>query len=141
MDQIKVFLDSDVLVSALLSKTGASFEIVKNAKIVKVISKTIEEEIHTVASRLDIAFPIQDLLQETETITLNLEKARLSQKYIPYVLDIEDSHVVAGAQKAGVTFLLTHNIKHYHLAKIKNDLDINVMKPGTFLQYFRTRKQ
>lgn len=107
MGKIKVFLDSDVLISALLSQTGASFEIIKNPKITKVISKTVEEEICEVASRLNISSPVNTLLKETEVVTLKLEKTRLSKLYVPYVLDMEDSHVVAGAQKAKVAFLLT----------------------------------
>ncbi len=137
MDKIKVFLDSDVLISALLSKTGASFEILRNSKITKVISKAIETEVHDVIARLNLDTQPNDVLQDIEIVTLKLEKARLSKMYVSYVIDEEDSHVVAGAMKAKVKFLLTHNIRHYHVVRIKNNLELNVMKPGLFLQYLR----
>ena len=138
MDQIKVFLDSDVLISAFLSKTGASFAILKNPKITKVISKTVKEEVLEVVTRLNLNLPNKDIFPDIKIITLELEKPRLSETYFPYVLDEEDSHVVVGAHKAKVNFLLTHNLRHYHTVKIKNDFGINVMKPGLFLQYFRS---
>lgn len=138
MDQIKVFLDSDVLISAFLSKTGASFAILKNSKIIKVISKTVKEEIFEVATRLSLNLPNRDIFPDIKIITLELSKPRLSETYFPYVLDEEDSHVVAGAHKAKVNFLLTHNLRHYHTTKIKNDFGINVMKSGLFLQYLRS---
>ncbi|MBI2009569.1 MAG: PIN domain-containing protein [Candidatus Chisholmbacteria bacterium] len=138
MGQVKVFLDSDVLVSALLSKTGASFKILQNSKITKIISKTIKKEIIDVATRSNINLPSKDIFQSLKIITLKLEKPRLSQRYFPYVLDQEDSHVLAGAHKTKVKFLLTHNLKHYQVAKIRNDFGVSVMKPGLFLQYLRS---
>lgn len=138
MDQIKVFLDSDVVISALLSKTGASFNILQNSKILKVISIMVKEEIIDVATRLNLNSPKKDIFQDIKIITLKLKKKRLSETYVPYVLDQEDSHVVAGAHKAKAMFLLTHNVRHYYVAKIKNDFGIIVMKPGQFLQYLRS---
>lgn len=141
MVQIKVFLDSDVVISALLSTTGASFEILKNPKIKRVISKTIKEELDEVTKRLDINFSDKDLFRNIETLSLGLAKERLIKIYSSYVLDPEDAHVVAGANKAKSQFLLTHNTKHYLASKIRNDFGIIVMKPGIFLQYLRSQSK
>lgn len=138
MGEIKVFLDGDVLVSSLLSKTGASFKILNDSKITKVITRTIKEEILNVAGRLNLDLSKTYIFPDIQIVTLKLEKPRLSEMYIPYVLDQEDSHVVAGAQKAQANFLLTHNLRIYRVEKIKNDLEIIVMKPGQFLQYVRS---
>ena len=140
MGKVKVFLDSDVIISSLLSKTGASFEILKNARVKKVISTTIKEEVRVAAKRLNIDLSKKNLFQDLKTISLKLKKARLAEEYLLYVLDQEDSHVVAGAYIAKANFLLTHNLKHYQVAKIKNDFGIIVMKPGNFLQYLRSLK-
>ena len=137
MGKIKVFLDSDVVVSALLSQTGASYDILKNPQIGKTISETIRTEVIEVAKRLNISFTDEKVFKEMEVISLKIDKTRLVKNYLPYVLDEEDSHVVAGASKAKVRFLLTHNIKHYHTEKIKRDLGIITIKPGMFLQYLR----
>ena len=140
MGKVKVFLDSDVIISSLLSKTGASFEILKNAKVKKVISKTIKEEVLSVAKRLSIDLAGERIYKNIKIVPIKLKKARLAEEYLSYVLDQEDSHVVAGANIAKANFLLTHNLKHYQVTKIKNDFEIIVMKPGNFLQYLRSLK-
>jgi len=138
MDQFKVFLDSDVVVSAFISQTGASFEILNNSQIKKIISVTIKTEVNEVIKRLNISTP-KNAFEQIKIIGLKLDKTRLVEKYLKYVFDKEDSHVVAGADKAGVKFLLTHNLKHYQTEKIKQSLGILVMRPGNYLQYLRNR--
>lgn len=138
MDQIKVFLDSDVFISALLSHKGASFEILNNISIYKIITKTIQEEVVDVAKRLDISLTQVNIFQKIKIISIKLDKTRIVRSYLSYVLDIEDSHVIAGAHSARTQFLLTHNTKHYHQELIKKDLKIITMKPGNFLQYLRS---
>lgn len=138
MGKIKVFLDSDVIVAALLSKTGASYEIIKNPRISKVTSETVKREVNDVAKRLNIIFSNENIFGKMEVISLKLDKARLVGTYLPYILDKEDSHVVAGANKTKSSFLLTHNLKHYYTEKIKRDLGIITIKPGIFLQYLRS---
>lgn len=141
MVQIKVFLDSDVIISALLSTTGASFEVIKNSKIKRAISKIIKEELDEVTKRLRLNFFDKDLLRNMETLSLGLTKKEIIKIYSPYVIDPEDAHVVAGAHKAKSRFLLTHNTKHYLASKIRNDFGIIVMKPGIFLQYLRSQSE
>lgn len=136
MGKIKVFLDTDVIVSALLSSKGASFKILNNSTIVRIITTVIKEEVLEVASRLNLPAPNQTI-EKLQVMNITLDKARIVQQYFPYVLDHEDSHVIAGAKKAKVRFLLTHNLKHYKTDKIKKDFDILIMKPGTFLQFLR----
>ncbi len=136
MEQIKVFLDSDVIVSAILSSKGASFEILQNTHIKKVISEVIRAEVTEVMERLKISSG-ESMLQGITIMKHTVKKTRIAQMYIPYVLDEEDSHVVAGAHRSTARFLLTHNVKHYHVEKIKQDFNVITMKPGVFLQYLR----
>lgn len=140
MGQFKVFLDSDVIISSLLSQTGASFEILTNPDVSKVISETIQIEVSEVAKRLNISIPNKSTFLKIEVIKLKLSKTRIVRYYLPYVLDQEDSHVVAGAAKGNTRYLLTHNLKHYHREKIQRDFGIILMKPGIFLQYLRSFK-
>lgn len=138
MDQIKVFLDSDVFISALLSHKGASFEILNNVSINKIITKTIQQEVTEVAKRIDISLSNVNIFQKIKICSIKLDKARVVRSYLSYVLDVEDSHVIAGAHTARTQFLLTHNTKHYRQELIKKDLKIITMKPGNFLQYLRS---
>lgn len=139
MEEIKVFLDSNVVFSSLLSTKGASFQILKNNKIIKIISRTIKNEVLEVAKRHNIDLSNKKIFAGLKIISLHLKKDKVNKLYSSYVSDLEDSHVVAGAHKSKSKFLLTHNIKHYQIAKIQNDLGIIVIKPGLFLQYLRSR--
>lgn len=139
MAKIQVFLDTDVVISALLSRKGASFEIVTDTKIKKVVSKAVKEELDKVTKRKAI-IKRKSVEQKLKVISLGLTKEKTREDFSPYVFDEKDSHVVAGAQKSKSKFLLTHNTKHYKSEKIKKDLDILVMKPGGFLQYLRSKK-
>lgn len=138
MGRIKVFLDTDVIISSLLSEKGASFAVIRNPKIEKVISQAVKKEVDEVTIRLNINVDKKEVLENVNIISLNLKKGKLSQIYSPYIFDLEDSHVIAGTHQSKSKFLLTHNTKHYHTEKIRNDLGIIVMKPGMFLQYLRT---
>lgn len=140
MAKIQVFLDSDVIISSLLSKTGASHEIAKNSKVNKIISKFVEREIKEVSKRLKIKKTnVKKVLQNTKQVSIDLTKENIVKKYKKYVFHEQDSHVVAGAYKSKSRFLLTHNTRHYKVNKIRNELGILVMKPGYFLQYLRSR--
>lgn len=139
MAKIQVFLDTDVIISSLLSKTGASYEIIKNPEVKKIISKFIEEETKEVSKRLKIEKTnTKKVLQKIRQVSTNLTKENIVKKYKRYVSHEQDSQVVAGAHKSKSKFLLTHNIKHYKVNKIRNELEILVIKPGSFLQYLRS---
>ncbi|OGH47607.1 MAG: hypothetical protein A3A51_04605 [Candidatus Levybacteria bacterium RIFCSPLOWO2_01_FULL_39_10] len=139
MAKIQVFLDSDVIISSLLSKTGASFEIIRTPKVEKIISKFIEGETREVSKRLKIKEKsVKKGLQKIGQVSISLTKEEIVKKYKRYVFHGVDSHVIAGAHKSKSKFLLTHNIKHYKINKIRNELEILVLKPGNFLQYLRS---
>ncbi len=138
MGKIRAFLDSDVLVSAQLSKNGASFAILGDNSIEKVVSQTIQTEVFDVLQRLGKKPPGSNFFRGVSTIKLDLDKPRLVGMYVPYVFDQQDSHVVAVAHIGKAQFLLTHNVKHFDAEMIKRDLQVLVMKPGFFLQYLRS---
>jgi len=143
MGKIQVFLDTDVVISALLSKKGASYQLVSNPKLVKIVSKSVGDEILEVAKRLGIKKQrVQGLVKSIKTISLSLTKKEILTTYRDFVHDETDAHVVAGASKERlVGFLLTHNLRHYKVDMIKTKLGILVIKPGNFLQYFRSQEK
>lgn len=139
MGKIQVFLDTDVIISALLSQTGASVIVIKNPKIIKIVSKTVQKEVNEVAKRLNIDNQkIEGIIKNIRVNSLNLTKNEILAEYKKFVSDKKDSHVVAGAKRLKLRFLLTHNLKHYQVDKIKAQLGIIVLKPGNFLQYLRS---
>lgn len=135
---VRIFLDSDVIVASLLSSTGAAFELV-NAPlpIERYVSNISTEEIHRVIGRLNIS-------------TDSLEKVLMSCQHVQLALTIEgniynslvtdptDAHIVAGASLGRCQFLITYNLKHFKLEEIKQKLNIIVYRPAQLLQYLRS---
>ncbi|MBU2591835.1 MAG: PIN domain-containing protein [Patescibacteria group bacterium] len=139
MAKIQVFIDTDVIISSLSSRTGASFAVINNSRIKKIISKTVRKEVVEVTARLSVEKKkTQIIFKKINTISSNLSKKEILEDYGKYVSDQEDSHVVAGADRPKSRFLLTHNIKHYKVNKINSGLGIIVLKPGNLLQYLRS---
>ncbi len=124
-----VFIDSDVVISSLISNTGASAQLLNTRNnITKIFSTLSQKELKIVMARLKIDRPMPKM----EIVTINNVK-----KYSIYSLDPNDAHIVAGADQSGARYLITYILKHYKIDKIKQDLDIIIMTPGTFLQYLR----
>jgi len=139
MEKVQVFLDTDVVISALFSEKGASYQIIKNSLIIKIISFTVRKEIKEVSKRLEIkSQKVKKILKDISCQSLKTTKKEILKNYKKFVFDESDSHVVAGIDKTKIKFLLTHNLRHYKTDKIKAELDILVFKPGNFLQYLRS---
>jgi predicted nucleic acid-binding protein len=127
--KIKVYLDSDVIISALRSKAGAANLVALNGDLSWQISDIQALELAKVCKRQGLK------LQKYKTIKINV-KAIFSR----YVLDRNDVHIITGAAKSKAKFLITYNLKHYLKDKIKEDLDIVILTPGQMLQYLRSRE-
>ena len=140
MKEIRVFIDSDVVISSLLSNSGAANLLIhtKLSNITKYVSNFSVEEIELVANRLNIQ---KGLVQKTisgfEKVMLKEDNKEVRNKYKGYVNDKNDAHIVAGAIEAKTKFLITYNIKDFKVDKLKADYNIIVIPPGHFLQYLR----
>lgn len=139
---MNVYFDSDVVISSLLSQTGAAYYLLNESSITPVVSSVSLDELKKVTSRLDIDQKglTQLIKKRLKVVSIKQSIASLKLKYSAYVLDIDDAHIVAGAQAAKVDFLLTYNLKHYKTAKLKDDFNIQVLTPALFLQYLRSLK-
>ena len=132
-----VYVDSDVVISSLLSRTGAAYHLLNNSRITPIISSISLEEIKKVISQRGMEQEqFEQLIQKRlKIITIKQSISSLKVKYSLYVLDINDAHIVAGVRAAKVDFLLTYNLKHYKITKLKGDFNIQVFTPALFLQY------
>ncbi|GAG13394.1 unnamed protein product, partial [marine sediment metagenome] len=104
------------------------------------LSNISYKELRRVAGRLKIEEKNLKKLVKNKfnTILLKQSTTILKEKYKNYTSDPDDTHVVAGAKKAKVRFLITYNKRHFKKDKIKNDLNIITLAPAEFLQYLRT---
>lgn len=138
---LQIFLDSDVIISSLISSAGAAYLLINNVKDLELyISNLSLKELEIVIERLNIE---KNLL--TELVSKRLQKVdlkgsseKIKHQYKDYVLDIDDTHIVAGAEESQVRFLISYNLRHYKLDKIKEDFGIIVLTPAQFLQYLRS---
>ncbi len=141
MAKITVFIDSDVVISSLLSQTGASSIVIENNynHLDAFISNFSYEELNRIVDKLGIdKNKLEKILKsKLKLIRLSQNKKEIVNKYGNYVYDIEDTHIVVGAVEAKSKFLVTFNTKDYKIDKIYQDFGIKVIIPGELLQYLR----
>lgn len=137
---VTAFIDSDVIISSLISQTGAAYLLLNQPVGTFSISDLSSEEINKAIRRLSLsARLLKNLLgKRLRLVHLKEDVDKIKQKYAGFVFDHNDAHVVAGAVEAKANFLLTYNQKHYRIDKIKDELDIVVYTPAQFLQYIRS---
>ncbi len=139
MAKIQAFLDTDIIIASLLSEKGASYGIIKNPTIDKIVSEFIEKETEEVCKRLNIDIKnSENVFKDMKILSIGSTKPSILKNYKDFVFDENDTHVIAGAHKSKSKFLLTHNIKHFKIDRIKAKLGIITLKPGNFLQYLRS---
>lgn len=138
---MRVFVDSDVVISALLSSTGAAYILLHQSQIKPIISSISFVELRRVAKRLDIdTQKLQVLIKERfEVVKVAKEVGDMKQEYGKYVTDVHDAHIAAGAHAVAVKYLLSYNLKHFKTDKIKDELDVLILTPALFLQFLRSQ--
>lgn len=137
MKRKKVFIDSDVIISSLISSTGAAFYLLNNTNLELVVSDRSIEELEKVVIRLSLNSRRFKKLLKDRFMSVKLRPKEID-KVRGYTLDPDDAHILAGAKLAKSRFLVTYNIRHFKVAKIFEDLKIAVFTPAKFLQYLRS---
>ena len=139
---MRIFVDSDVVVSSLLSKLGAAYFLLNTKSLYLFISSLSKKELEIVIKRLGIKeSTLKTLIENNFEVTFLPESVfTIKKSFKQYVLDINDAHIIAGAKAAKADFLITYNIKDYKIGKIQKDLKILTLTPGNFLQYLRSVK-
>lgn len=139
MNKDKVFVDSDVIISSLLSTKGAAYFLLNKQKDKFTISNFSKKEIRKVADRLEIGQDkLESLTKRLKTIKLTQDLTKIKRDFKDYTSDVNDAHIVAGAVRAKAKFLLTYNIRHFNRQKISGNFGIIVLTPAQYLQYLRS---
>src|SRR5258708_4220544 len=111
---LKVFVDSDVIISSLLSSTGAAFLLLNQTDELQLfVSNVSMDELMLVTERLGLDVEkLKNLIEKHFSIVeLKESVTEIKSKFEEYVLDIDDAHIVAGAQEANAQFLISYNTK------------------------------
>jgi len=137
----KIFLDSDVVISSLISHLGASYLLINNNVSVNFISDFSYRELTTVIQKLGLDINKLKILTKDKLKIIKMPKdiKKTIKVYKNYVKDPNDAHIVAGAVEAKVNFLITFNLKDFEINKIKEKFNIKIMTPGIFLQFLRSK--
>ena len=138
----KIFLDSDVVISSLISSIGASYQLINSKATVSFISDISYRELVLVIKRLNLAENKLKILTKKKIKIFKIKKSlnQIKLDYKDCVKDINDAHIITGAVESKAGFLITYNIRHFEINKIKEKYRIQVMTPGTFLQYLRSKR-
>jgi predicted nucleic acid-binding protein len=134
----KVYIDSDVLLAAAASPTGASHIIVKLCELTLiegVISEAVLIEVErNLLAKLPAAIPAyRVLLSAAKLYTAPLPTHEQLRTYHQQA-DPKDLIHLAAACLAGCQYLITHNTKHY----TPPSGVIEILKPGALLERIRT---
>ena len=133
------FLDSDVVISSLLSSRGAARVLIDAGAVDRWVSSSSVRELEDVVDRMVIErTKLHHTLRRCHVASLIEYEATLVRTHARYVSDEGDAHVVAGVVEAHAQYLITYNLKHFYRDRIKADFDILVMTPALFLQYLRS---
>lgn len=140
----RIFVDSDVIISALLSQNGASHLFLFGIKkpIQPYISTFSLKELKIVTKRLKIEQKLLDTVVNKIFTIVKIKEtfSKIIDTYSSYVYDPYDAHIVAGAIESKSRFLITYNMKDYRIENIKRDFGIIIYKPAQYLQYLRSIK-
>lgn len=138
---IRVFIDSDVVVSSLISTSGAAYMLLYNTQEVQLhVSNFSVLELKKVVDRLQLdSEKLQKVIStRLATVTVRQSYKDVQKEFARYVRGVDDAHIVASTKEAKATFLVSYNIRHFESEKLKQDFQIILLTPGLFLQYLRS---
>lgn len=139
---LKIFLDTSVLFSAVLSQTGGArklFHLAEAGLLQLIVGPTVLREADEVVRRkAPASLPLLAQLLEAGQVetcsaptSKQIESARSLVAYIP------DARVLAEAIRAEVNWFVTHDKEHFLKAKKGIKLFFEIGTPGDLLQSFK----
>lgn len=134
-------MDTNVIVSALRSRNGASFEILRRLRVgewTTIISNHLlfeyEEVLKREAPALNLT--LSDVDEILNFICARAEEHLLSPAWQPVLSDSDDEPLVQLAVESTCMRIVTHNVRHLQPA---STLGVEVLNPGQFLTKLRAR--
>ena len=137
---MRVILDTNVIVSALRSRSGASFALLS----------ALDEGQFEIALTLPLYLEYRDVLGRKGMVSSSLnaddilaicrglaELAHLQDVYYlwrPLVKDPRDDLVLEAALASSSRYIVTHNIRDFTGKKIESSLEFEIVTPKAFLE-------
>ncbi len=141
-NQWRVFLDTNVLIVGLASRTGASAAILDlgEAEEIRIlISQHVLVEADRVFSE---KFPhltkeFRMFIKSLAPLLIDDPKSQAVRE-AGKVIEIDDASILAAVKSEKVDYLVTLNTKHFKTAQVRGYLSTPIVTPGEFLTAFRT---
>jgi putative PIN family toxin of toxin-antitoxin system len=133
----KVVIDTNVLVAAIRSRNGASFQVLTNIgkgkfKFVLSVPLVLEYEDALKEIATEIGLNISDINDILDYVCKIGEHREIFFLWRPYLNDPKDDMVLELAVESSCDIIVTHNVKDFKgIAKF----GLKVMKPYNFLQF------
>ncbi len=132
---MRVVLDTNVVVSALLTPGGTAHQVLQLAlqgDVQLCIDARIQAEYQEVLTRGQFRFAVRDVERLLEALWVHAQQvlAGLVPGQLP---DEDDRMFIEVAVAAQADALVTGNLRHYRLAET---LGIRVLAPGAFLRWW-----
>ena len=137
---MRVFFDASVIIAALLSPNGGSSQLlkyIKFGKITGIVSQTVIEEIIEEDKFRKIKKSRREIEQFILDSRLIVRKPISADEIEPYqgLVDIEDAHLIAGANLTRCRHLVTLDKKHLLRPDIQEKfLPLKIVSPGELLE-------
>lgn len=140
--RLEIFFDSDVIISSLISNKGAAHLLLNSSAITPNASNIQQQELSIVAKRLNLNFnKLTVLLKDKFHISkIKISNPEIKKRYLKYVSDPNDAHIVAGIAATKPSFFVSYNLRHFKIDNIKTDFKAISLTPAQLLQYLRLRK-
>jgi putative PIN family toxin of toxin-antitoxin system len=136
---IQVIIDTNVLVAALRSRTGAAwrlFSLISDGRWRNNISPALfleyEEQAKLVGPRFGYSFPEIDDLLDAIARQSNLWHRDLARE--PHLPDPDDDFILDLARGVAIDYIITHNVRDF----TRVGSWAKVIVPGAFLNLLRT---
>lgn len=140
---LRAILDTNILLAALWSQTGASHQILREllaGKWMAVIENHLVTEYDEVLKReadnLAMTFPEIDAL--LDGLCVIAERWKLSPGWIPVLRDPDDEPIVQLDIEAGVPYIVSRNVRDFEGAQ---HYGITIIQPADFLNLIRQAHQ
>jgi putative PIN family toxin of toxin-antitoxin system len=138
----RAVLDTNVLVAAFRSRTGASFEIfqrLRRDEWTAILSNYLVYEYEEVLKRdaPALSLSLTDVDQILNAVSARSEEWPLRHDWEPVLEDPDDEPLVQLDQESSALVIITHNTRHLQPAVA---LGIQVLKPREFLAMLRQLK-
>ncbi len=139
---IRAVLDTNVLLAALRSRNGASFEILSrfaDDQFVMVIGNTVLSEYDEVLKRECPGFgiPLETVDRYLDAICARAVSFQTSAFWKPALPDPDDEAFAQLALEAKVGYLVTHNQRHFPTDRLPA---LKITTPKEFLHILQTAK-